>query len=194
MNPAPCLTRVADVAPQPWSNGGGATRELLRIPDDDDWALRLSLADIERDGPFSAFPGTQRWFAVVQGEGVTLRFGNHAHVLTPDSPALLFDGAAAPHCSLTQGATRDLNLMLRGPSGTLQRAAPGRAWDEEFDQRGFLALSAGELHDRAGAAMRLAPLTLAWGLARRPWLFTPHGPGPCGWWVGASGTQLQGAS
>ena len=193
MNPAPRLTRVADVAPQPWRNGGGATRELLRIPDDDDWALRLSLADIERDGPFSAFPGTQRWFAVVQGEGVTLRFGNHAHVLTLDSPALLFDGAAAPHCTLTHGATRDLNLMLRGTSGTLQRAAAGQAWDEEFDQRGFLALSAGELHDGAGGTTLLAPLTLAWGLARGTGHFTPHGPGHCGWWVGGSGSQLQGA-
>src|SRR6218665_1188986 len=61
-----------DVAPQRWKNDGGWTRELLAWPHPADWALRISVADIEADGPFSAFEGVQRWFAVLAGAGVRL--------------------------------------------------------------------------------------------------------------------------
>ena len=58
----------------PWRNGGGVTRELLTWPplSGDDWAVRVSVATIDKDGPFSAFPGIQRWFAVLDGAGVQL--------------------------------------------------------------------------------------------------------------------------
>ena len=59
--------------PQPWRNGGGVTRELLAWPDGGDWRVRVSVADIDADGPFSAFPGVERWFAVLEGAGVALR-------------------------------------------------------------------------------------------------------------------------
>ena len=35
-------------------------------------ALRISVADIEAHGPFSNFEGVDRWFGVLQGEGVRL--------------------------------------------------------------------------------------------------------------------------
>lgn len=34
-----------------WKNGTGWTREILRMPDQTDWNWRLSIAEIERDGP-----------------------------------------------------------------------------------------------------------------------------------------------
>ena len=44
-----------------WRNGLGWTREILRLPaQGDDWALRLSVAEIEQDAAFSAFPGVER--------------------------------------------------------------------------------------------------------------------------------------
>ena len=64
--------QLAEIAPQPWRNGGGLTRELLAWPDAEAWQCRLSVADITRAGPFSAFPGVTRWFAVLEGEGVVL--------------------------------------------------------------------------------------------------------------------------
>lgn len=70
------------VASTPWRNGGGATRELLAWPDPRDWAIRLSVAEVERDGPFSQFPGVRRWFAVLSGGGVRLRVDGVAHELT----------------------------------------------------------------------------------------------------------------
>lgn len=111
------LVSLADCPPQPWRNGGGETRELLRWPDGDDWLVRVSVADITRDGPFSAFPGVQRWFAVLEGHGVVLGEAADARTLTTRSAPWPFDGASAPACALVQGATRDLNLMLRPAPG-----------------------------------------------------------------------------
>ena len=102
---------------QPWRNGGGVTRELLAWPDAVDWRVRMSVADVQSDGPFSRFDAIERWFAVLAGEGVVLRIDAEEHRLTPASEPLRFDGAAAVHCSLIAGATRDFNLM----------APPGRA-------------------------------------------------------------------
>jgi environmental stress-induced protein Ves len=51
---------------QTWRNGGGSTRELLAWPEATDWQARISVAEITRDGPFSAFAGVQRWFAVLR--------------------------------------------------------------------------------------------------------------------------------
>ena len=148
------------VSTQPWRNGGGRTRELLALPPGDDWTLRVSLAQIDADGPFSAFPGVQRWFVVLQGKGVSLRFASRTHDqpagehrLRAGDPPLHFDGALAPDCSLIDGPTEDLNLMLRGRAGTLQPVAAGQPWSECFDVRGLFALSAGQLHvDAAGSS------------------------------------------
>ena len=64
--------RVVDTAPQAWRNGGGSTRELLAWPAGADWRVRVSVAEIGADGPFSAFDGVERWFAVLSGAGVVL--------------------------------------------------------------------------------------------------------------------------
>lgn len=63
---SPHLVRVSDVAPQRWRNGGGVTRELLSRPAGNSWQVRVSVADIDADGPFSPFPGVERWFSVVR--------------------------------------------------------------------------------------------------------------------------------
>jgi uncharacterized protein len=111
------LVALDDVAPQPWRNGGGRTRELLAWPTPADWRVRISVADVEAPGPFSRFEGSERWFAVLQGAGVVLDIAGTGHQVTPASAPLQFDGAAAVECRLLDGATRDLNLM----------AAPGCA-------------------------------------------------------------------
>lgn len=126
------------VAPEPWRNGGGSTRTLLTWPAGSGpaapWRLRISLADITQDGPFSAFAGVQRWFAVVQGGGVRLRPpaagapGQAALCLRPDSLPHHFDGGQPPDCQLLDGPTRDLNLMLRDLDGGLHAARPGQPW------------------------------------------------------------------
>ena len=75
----PRLVALADTPPVPWRNGGGLTRELLAWPDGGDWAVRVSVAEIEADGPFSTFPGVERWFAVLEGGGVALTIAGTEH-------------------------------------------------------------------------------------------------------------------
>ena len=51
-----------------------------------------------------------------------------------------------PAAGLIAGATRDLNLMLRGVRGTLQRAEPGVAWAEHWPLRGRFDFDTRTLH------------------------------------------------
>jgi uncharacterized protein len=107
------MVHTAQVPPSPWRNGGGVTRELAAWPDSDDWTWRISVAQVAASGPFSRFDGVQRWFAVLDGNGVRLRLGGGENILTPASAPFCFDGAQPVDCQLLGGATRDLNLMVR---------------------------------------------------------------------------------
>ena len=104
---------LADCPVVPWRNGGGTTRELLAWPAAEDWQVRVSVAEIAADGPFSPYPGIDRWFAVLDGHGVVLTLPQGERVLRPGDAPLAFAGEAAPACRLIDGPTRDLNLMLR---------------------------------------------------------------------------------
>ncbi len=139
------ITRLCNVLPQPWRNGGGVTRELLAWPTANDWSLRLSVADIEQDGPFSSFPGLQRWFVVLEGDGVELTIDGVRHPQRIGDPALTFDGAAAVSCRLLSGPTRDLNLMLKSCDGGLVRAQAGLRWQPPTARWGLFAMQAGRL-------------------------------------------------
>jgi len=98
-----------------WRNGLGWTREILRLPaQGDDWALRLSVAEIEQDAAFSAFPDVERELVLLQGNGVRLRFedGRVAEVLPPHG-RVRFAGEAALQGELVDGTTHDFNLMWK---------------------------------------------------------------------------------
>ncbi len=146
-NTKPAIINVDDVAPQSWKNGGGQTRELLMWPHaDTSWQIRISLADIECNGPFSAFPDVERWFAVVEGAGVKLSFANDEKIITQSSAPHRFDGREPPDCALIGGPTRDLNLMIRGGSGKMQRALDRLAWRTSAAQCGLFTMAAGFIH------------------------------------------------
>ena len=151
-----------DVPPQPWRNGGGRTRELLAWPSATDGALRISLADIDADGPFSTFAGVQRWFSVIAGAGVTLHFGDAPQRLTPRDAPLCFDGALAPMCRLLDGPTRDLNLMTRSGAGLMQAVRAGEAWTHAAPQRGVFCTAPGLWRCSDGRQQHLAARTLLW--------------------------------
>jgi environmental stress-induced protein Ves len=108
------VIQLQSVAPTPWRNGGGTTRELLAWPDSVDWQWRASVAEVATSGPFSNFAGVQRSFAVLDGAGVCLRISGAPHVLDSDSAPFAFDGAAPATCDLLGGPTQDFNLMVRG--------------------------------------------------------------------------------
>lgn len=130
MSPAgpPHAVALESVRPQPWRNGGGVTRELHAWPAAGEWNVRVSVADIDADGPFSALPGVVRWFAVIEGAGVDLAFGTGVRRMMPADPPLRFDGGVPPACRLVDGPTRDLNLMLRDADGAMALATDHRPW------------------------------------------------------------------
>jgi environmental stress-induced protein Ves len=181
------LVASQEIPTQPWSNGGGRTRELLSWPSTQEWALRVSLADIERDGPFSAFAGVERWFAVVEGDGVELRFADHRRRLTPIDEPLRFDGAAAPHCGLIGGVTRDLNLMHRGGNAAMLSVHDKLAWQAQAAQCGLFTAVAGTWMCADGQHHKLAARTLLWfeHAPAQAQVFEAHPPSPppVGWWL-----------
>lgn len=174
-----------DVPPQAWRNGGGTTRELLCWPSTIDCSLRVSVADVTCDGPFSAFPGLERWFAVIEGAGVALTFGDTVRRVIPGDPPLRFDGAAAPECRLLAGHTRDLNLMLRGGRGQMRAAVPGVAWDASYQLRALFTAGAGRWSDE-DHPRSLAACTLLWSdnASASAWTFEPYDPHTRAWWLG----------
>jgi len=97
-----------------WKNGLGWTREIVRLPDNDAWIWRLSIAEIEHDAPFSRFPGVGRELVLLGGNGLRLRFGSgEVRELLPPHASVRFEGEAAVTGELVDGPTTDFNLMWR---------------------------------------------------------------------------------
>lgn len=97
-----------------WKNGLGWTRQIVRVPDNEHWHWRLSIAEIEQDAPFSAFPGIDRELVLIRGNGLRLRFGGQRVVeLVPPHGRLRFAGEEPVTGELVDGATHDFNLMWR---------------------------------------------------------------------------------
>lgn len=150
------------IAPTAWKNGGGSTRTLLALPAEDAWHLRVSMADVDQDGPFSPYPGVERWLALVDGPGMQLEFTHRTVTLTPLDPPLRFDGATAPFGRLLQAATRDLNLMNKGGQAAMHAARPGRPWRARQQSCGLFALQAGHWSCADGRSAALGRHTLLW--------------------------------
>ena len=107
------IVRFAELTCVPWRNGGGVTREVaVGGSGGQHFNWRISIADVNVPGPFSAFPGVDRIITLVAGERMDLVIDGVEHVLGLGAP-LSFDGASQTSCMLPFGPTRDLNVMTR---------------------------------------------------------------------------------
>ena len=113
--------------PQPWRNGAGVTHELVRWPETDPFAIRISVADVTAPAPFSMFPGYTRWLYLLDGGPVTLAIDGSDAVLANAGDGVVFAGDASVAATAVARPSRDLNVMvstalstrceiLRGPS------------------------------------------------------------------------------
>jgi environmental stress-induced protein Ves len=95
----------------PWQNRGGITHDI--VVDGDPVALRrLSLATIDRDGPFSDLRGYDRTIVLASGAGFTLAFGDGSRVTLDRLGARCdFAGETMPGCSLLAGGVQAFNVM-----------------------------------------------------------------------------------
>ena len=104
----------------PWKNGGGTTWEVAVHPAGADWssfAWRVSIAEVERDGPFSSFPGIDRTLVVLAGSGMRLSGLREESIELRPYGHVAFAGEAAIDCALLDGPTRDFNMMTRRSAG-----------------------------------------------------------------------------
>ncbi|MEU6962138.1 HutD/Ves family protein [Streptomyces chrestomyceticus] len=110
------VLRAAGRTATAWSNGGGVTREIAAAPfgagwDTFDW--RVSLAEVGRDGPYSALPGVDRVLTVAEGAGLELTVDGTRHVLPGPYQPFAFPGDAPTGCRLLDGPVVNFNVMLR---------------------------------------------------------------------------------
>jgi environmental stress-induced protein Ves len=137
----------------PWKNGGGVTRELLKIPHPTEPArflARLSIATVASSGPFSVFPGVDRTLMLLEGAGMALSVGGAPEVMLQERwQPFPFPGEADTRCRLLDGPVQDFNLMVDRASAasTLEvvRLAPG-------ERRAVEGTEAVLLHGLAGRA------------------------------------------
>ena len=119
------IIRYAELKAHPWRNGGGVTREVARHPrtpsvqtapqktaQDNSWDWRVSIAEVSKAGPFSAFAGMDRVLTVIDGELLLLSVDGAEHPLEKYRP-FRFSGDAAAAGVLPTGDIRDLNVITR---------------------------------------------------------------------------------
>ena len=108
------IIRSVDYPTRPWKNGGGTTRDIAVSPpgaslDDFDW--RLSLAQVDRDGPFSPFDNVDRTLVLLSG-AMTLHRQDRQIDLVRHEP-ITFEGERAIEATLAGASTLDFNVMTR---------------------------------------------------------------------------------
>jgi len=109
-----------------WRNGQGWTREIATgrmpgTPESCPWDWRLSIAEIEHDGPFSAFPGCDRVLVLLTGNGMQLDFADGIQAeLSPPHGRIAFAGEQSLECRLLDGPTTDFNAIVQRERCTMQ--------------------------------------------------------------------------
>ncbi len=113
------ILRSSDYQRMPWKNGGGVTAEIWKAVGPDGAMLwRLSIADVASDGPFSAFPGIDRWITVIEGKGMELRIADlGTRRVERQFEPLAFSGDVKTDCRLINGPIRDFNFMVARAHG-----------------------------------------------------------------------------
>ncbi len=166
------LLTTADYRRMRWKNDLGWTTEIAVSPagaeSDYDW--RVSIAEIENDCAFSAFPGFDRTLLVLHGAGIELTFDQAPSVILHerDRPAQ-FAGEWQAACRLLDGPTRDFNVMSRRgivSAELLHRPLVGAMWLHASAQTEWL------IHMLAGSA-KIAGLATPLETGGSLWL-SPH--------------------
>ncbi|AFQ51089.1 HutD family protein [Burkholderia cepacia] len=97
---------VESIPTEAWRNGGGTTRTIAT--GGTQW--RVSLASIERNGPYSRFPGIARVSLILGGDGVTLTSSETVVQLRPWVPEA-YDGDLDWDAALVDRPSIALNVM-----------------------------------------------------------------------------------
>jgi len=107
------LLKNSDYQTMTWKNGLGSTAQIEIHPATADFSQgnflwRVSSASVRSDGPFSQFPGYDRWLIVLAGKGLLI----NGFPLQPLSP-FHFSGNELIHSELIHEAVTDLGIIYR---------------------------------------------------------------------------------
>jgi hypothetical protein len=172
------ILRASARAARPWKNGTGRSWDVATGsgtgPDGFDW--RLSVALIERAGPFSPFAGYMRRQWLLTGRGMVLEIAGEATKwLDLPGAVAAFDGAASVVGRPVGPLARVLNLMSARPWPDHAARLVTRAGDAMLAGPGLLVAIGAGIAD----ATSLAPEDALWlnGDGRVDW----RGDGPALW-------------
>jgi uncharacterized protein len=168
------IVRYKNLTATPWKNGGGVTREAIRVPPNaEKFGWRVSFAQIDASGPFSDFSGYERHMVLLRGAGVRLDFAGGQRTLLREVGAYAnFDGGVAAHARLQQGPCVDLNLFVSTALHTavtsVLRMHRKFTWPSVDEQTVLaVAIDGGVVvEDAAGESAQLAEWDLAVGNLR----------------------------
>lgn len=109
------IIRASELVEGRWRNGMGVSWDIASEPPGrEDFGWRFAIARIDADVPFSLYPGVDRIFTLIAGNGLDLDFEGR--------PSLAVDSLFVPHpypcdvptfCRLRDGPCRALNLFTR---------------------------------------------------------------------------------
>ena len=111
------IVRKADLVWRPWKNGGGVMADIGVSPenadfDRTDW--RVSIAKVERDGPFSNFPGMDRGMVLLSGQRLELHVDSRPPLFVDaDGATVSFPGDRPTLGVPIGGPIENLNVMAR---------------------------------------------------------------------------------
>lgn len=131
------LIRASSYERAAWKNGGGVT-DVVAVAAGERPAWRISVARIERDGPFSDFSGYDRTIVPLSGDGLSLTFATGEERRPAPLVPFSFRGEATVEARLSSGAVSDLNVM------TLREACSHRATAVGFGANG-VPIEAGDV-------------------------------------------------
>lgn len=104
---------LEEIDSEPWRNGGGRTRTVAASSLRGELVWRISAADIDVDGEFSAFDGMDRTAVLMRGEELVLRLTDQTLRLPRVGTVVRFPGEAPVRARLAGTPARLWNVMVR---------------------------------------------------------------------------------
>jgi environmental stress-induced protein Ves len=141
------ILRRGEYRAVPWLNGGGITHDIV-VDGAPVARRRLSLATIDRDGPFSDLHGYDRTIVLAAGAGFTLTFADGSRSTLGRLGARWdFAGETMPDCSLLAGSVQAFNVMAHRDAARAEVEVTHRLPNVSWREHGpvYVFVIAGEI-------------------------------------------------
>ena len=163
MSASPERFDLRRIEPRPWKNGAGVTREIAVGPSGavaGDFGWRFSLAEVERDAPFSAFPDIDRCIVLLRGAGMRLRSdgGELDQRLVQPLVPFHFSGDTPLSATPVNGPSSDFNVMTRRGAWVADVSAQRKTFEPASADVTLLLCCEGDWLVTGGATETLGPM------------------------------------